>query len=48
MKARVFPYDVVVLDRDLWDRGAGMIAEARVVGTDVDGRPVHETAELDG
>jgi len=40
--------DLVVLDRDLWDRGAGMIGEARVVGTFVDGRPVHETAELDG
>ncbi len=39
--------DLVVLDRDLWDRGAGMIAEARVIGTFIDGRPVHETPALE-
>jgi hypothetical protein len=40
--------DLVVLDRDLWDRGAGMIAEARVIGTFIDGRPVYETPALEG
>jgi predicted amidohydrolase YtcJ len=40
--------DLAVLDRDLWDRGAGLIAEARVVGTFIDGRPVFEDAGLDG
>jgi predicted amidohydrolase YtcJ len=40
--------DLVVLDRDLFDRGAGAIGEARVVGTFVDGRPVYEDAALDG
>ncbi len=40
--------DLVVLDRDLFDRGAGAIGEARVVGTFVDGRPVFEDAALGG
>lgn len=39
--------DLVVLDRDLFDRGAGAIGEARVVATFVDGRPVFEDAALD-
>jgi hypothetical protein len=40
--------DLVVLDRDLFDRGAGAIGEARVVGTFIDGTPVFEDAALDG
>ena len=40
--------DLVVLDRDLFDRGAGAIGEARVVGTFVEGQPVFEDAALDG
>jgi predicted amidohydrolase YtcJ len=40
--------DLAVLDRDLFDRGAGAIGEARVVGTFVDGRPVYEDGALDG
>ena len=40
--------DLVVLDRDLFDRGAGAIGEARVVGTFIDGAPVFEDAELGG
>ena len=40
--------DLAVLDRDLFDRGAGAIGEARVVGTFIDGRPVYEDAALDG
>ena len=40
--------DVVVLDRDLFDRGAGAIGEARVVATFIDGLAVHERPELDG
>ncbi|MBA3235679.1 MAG: amidohydrolase family protein [Chloroflexi bacterium] len=40
--------DLAVLDRDLFDRGAGAIGEARVVGTFVDGVPVFEAASLDG
>ena len=39
--------DLVVLDRDLWDRGAGQIADAQVVGTFIDGAPVYETPALD-
>ncbi len=39
--------DLVVLDRDLFDRGAGAIGEARVVGTFIDGKPVFEDAALD-
>ncbi len=40
--------DLAVLDRDLFDRAAGPIGDARVVGTFIDGRPVHETADLGG
>jgi predicted amidohydrolase YtcJ len=40
--------DLAVLDRDLFDRGAGGIGEARVVGTFVEGTPVFEDAALDG
>ncbi len=40
--------DLAVLDRDLFDRGAGAIGEARVVGTFVEGVAVHETADLEG
>ncbi|HEY6012708.1 MAG TPA: amidohydrolase, partial [Candidatus Limnocylindrales bacterium] len=40
--------DLVVLDRDLFDRGAGAIGEARVVGTFIDGKPVFEDPALGG
>jgi predicted amidohydrolase YtcJ len=40
--------DLAVLDRDLFDRGAGAIGEARVVATFVEGVPVYEEAALDG
>ena len=40
--------DLAVLDRDLFDRGAGAIGEATVIGTFVEGAPVYETSELDG
>ncbi len=40
--------DLVVLDRDLFDRAAGAIGEARVVATFVDGVAVHETPALEG
>ena len=40
--------DLAVLDRDLFDRGAGAISEARVVGTFVEGVPVFEDPALDG
>lgn len=40
--------DLVVLDRDLFDRSAGAIGEARVVGTFIDGAPVHEDPALEG
>ena len=39
--------DLVVLDRDLFDRAAGAIGEARVVGTFIDGQPVFEDPALD-
>jgi predicted amidohydrolase YtcJ len=39
--------DLAVLDRDLFDRDAGPIGEARVVGTFVGGAPVFEDAALD-
>lgn len=39
--------DLVVLDRDLFDRAAGAIGEARVVGTFIDGAPVYEDAALE-
>ena len=38
--------DLVVLDRDLFDREAGAIGEARVVATFIDGIAVHEAPEL--
>jgi predicted amidohydrolase YtcJ len=40
--------DFVVLDRDLFDRGAGKIREARVVATFIDGAPVFEDPALEG
>jgi predicted amidohydrolase YtcJ len=40
--------DLAVLDRDLFDRAAGAIGEAQVVGTFVEGRSVYETADLGG
>ncbi|MEA2608622.1 MAG: hypothetical protein QOJ75_865 [Chloroflexota bacterium] len=40
--------DIVVLDRDLFDRGAGPIGETRVVGTFIDGAAVFEDAALGG
>lgn len=40
--------DLAVLDRDLFDRGAGAIHQARVVATFIDGRPVFEDPALDG
>lgn len=40
--------DLAILDRDLFDRGAGAIGEARVVGTFVDGAAVFEDPALDG
>ncbi len=40
--------DLVVLDRDLFDRAAGEIGDARVVATFVEGEPVFESRALDG
>ena len=40
--------DLVILDRDLFDRGAGAIGEARVVAAFVDGSPVYEDSALGG
>jgi hypothetical protein len=40
--------DIAVLDRDLFDRGAGAIADASVIATIVEGQVVHETAALEG
>jgi hypothetical protein len=40
--------DLVVLDRDLFDRGAGEIGDARVVATFIEGDPVYEDAALEG
>jgi len=40
--------DLTVLDRDLFDRGAGAIGEARCIGTFVDGVSVFEDPALDG
>ncbi len=40
--------DLAVLDRDLFDRGAGAIGDAKVVGTFVEGVPVFEDAALEG
>ena len=39
--------DLVVLDRDLFDRAAGPIGAARVVATFVDGAAVFESPDLD-
>jgi predicted amidohydrolase YtcJ len=40
--------DLAILDRDLFDRGAGEIGETRVVGTFVEGVPVFEAPGLEG
>jgi predicted amidohydrolase YtcJ len=40
--------DLVVVDRDLWDRGAGRISDGRVVATFIEGEPVFEDPALDG
>jgi len=40
--------DLAVLDRDLFDRSAGAIGEARCIATFVDGVAVHEDAALGG
>jgi predicted amidohydrolase YtcJ len=40
--------DLVVLDRDLFDRSEGAIGEARVVATFIDGAAVYEDAALEG
>jgi hypothetical protein len=40
--------DLAVIDRDLFDRGAGTVFEARVVGTFVEGVAVYEDPALDG
>jgi predicted amidohydrolase YtcJ len=40
--------DITVLDRDLFDRGAGPIGDARVVGTFVEGVAVFEDSALEG
>jgi predicted amidohydrolase YtcJ len=40
--------DLAILDRDLFDRAAGAIGEARVVGTFVEGVAVYEDAALEG
>jgi predicted amidohydrolase YtcJ len=40
--------DLAILDRDLFDRGAGAIGEATVIGTFVEGAAVHEDQALDG
>ena len=39
--------DLVVLDRDLFDRGAGAIGQTRVVATFIDGVAVYETPALE-
>ncbi len=40
--------DLAILDRDLFDPGAGPIGDARVVATFVEGVAVHETPDLEG
>jgi predicted amidohydrolase YtcJ len=40
--------DLVVLDRDVFDRGAGPIGDARVVATFIDGNAVFEDPALEG
>jgi molybdopterin-guanine dinucleotide biosynthesis protein A len=42
------PADLAVLDRDLFDRGAGAIGETRCIGTFIDGVAVYEDAALGG
>jgi predicted amidohydrolase YtcJ len=39
--------DIVVLDRDVFDRGAGPIGDAQVVATFIDGKAVYEVAALE-
>ena len=39
--------DLVVLDRDLFDRGVGAIGETRVVATFIEGVAVHEAPALE-
>jgi predicted amidohydrolase YtcJ len=40
--------DLAVMDRDIFDRGEGILLEARVVGTFVEGVAVYEDAALGG
>jgi predicted amidohydrolase YtcJ len=40
--------DLVILDRDVFDRGAGPIGDARVLATFIDGRSVYEVPALEG
>jgi predicted amidohydrolase YtcJ len=40
--------DIAILDRDLFDRGAGAIGEARVLATFVEGAPAFEDPALPG
>lgn len=40
--------NLVVLDRDLFDRASGEIGEARVIATFIDGVAVHEDPALGG
>ncbi len=40
--------DIAILDRDLFDPGAGPIGDARVIGTFVEGESVYEASELAG
>ena len=40
--------DLAILDRDLFDRAAGAIGEASIVGTFVEGTAVYEDRALDG
>ena len=40
--------DLAILDRDLFDTGAGRIDDARVIATFVEGEAVHERPELEG
>jgi len=39
--------DLAIIDRDLFDRGAGAIGEARVIGTFVEGAAVYEDPSVD-
>ena len=40
--------DLAVIDRDLFDRSAGTVFDARVVGTFIEGVAVYEEPALDG